>query len=208
MRWIARRRQRELHRKLHRKLLSARAAAEAVAKQGHAENGGYYFARSEDVLAEAKRRLLTLGINWVPQVVDEELRFGKKGCIAKVVIEYQVIDTVGGGELTLRWSGTGFDSPGDKAIFKATTGTEKYFLAKLLGIPFGTDPEAEQQDSSTLLEIPPEDGADEADRVREDQDRAAEAPQVPPRHLKPLPESDLPEPDWSGLRAEEVPADV
>lgn len=203
MGWFANRRQR----KLHRKLLSARAAAEAVAKQGHAEDGGYYFARSEDILAEAERQLLSLGINWVPQVVGEELRFGKSGCIAKVVIEYRVVDTIDGGELTLRWSGTGFDSPGDKAIFKATTGTEKYFLAKLLGIPFGTDPEAEEQDSPTLLEIPPEDD-DEANQVRGEQDRAAEAPQVPPRHAKPLPESDLPEPDYSGMQEKGVPADV
>lgn len=175
---------------LRRKLFLARKAAEAVPKRGFNKDGEYYFARFEDVLAEAKRQLEKRDILVIGQMVDEDLVLGREGVIAKAVIEYEVTDTKGSESITLRWAGTGYDTPGDKALFKATTGTDKYFLAKLLGIPFGTDPEEDSSPESS-----------EADRIRNEQDAAAEAPD-----LKPLPESDLREPDWSGLALGEEPA--
>lgn len=126
---------------LRRKLFLARRAAEAVAKDGHSSDGGFDYARFEDVLAEASKQLEKRDIFYLSSMVDEELTIGKQGVIAKSVIEYEVTDTKTGESLTVRWAGTGHDIPGDKALFKASTGTEKYFLARLLGIPFGTDPE-------------------------------------------------------------------
>jgi hypothetical protein len=160
--------------KLYRKLFAARKEAEAVAKHGVSESGDYSFARYEDVLAEASEKLEEQGILILPEVPEEELILGREGVLAKVVIEYTVIDTEGWGELKRRWVGTGLDKPGDKAVYKATTGTNKYFLANLLGIPFGTDPEAEPSPEVTPSESP------EARRVRQEQDRAAEAPQAAP----------------------------
>jgi hypothetical protein len=176
---------------LHRKLFLARKAAEAVDKKGQSESGDYYFARFEDVLAEASKQLEKKGILVIPQVTEEKLNFSSQGfAIATVVMEFEVIDTKGDESIKLRWSGTGYDKPGDKAGFKAQTGCEKYFLAKLLGIPFGTDPEAE---ASPAAESP----SPEAQRVREEQDRAAEAPQAPPaRHERPLPASEHPPAEW------------
>lgn len=178
---------------LRRKLFLARKAAEAVEKRGHSEEGGFYFARYEDVLAEAAKQLEKRDILIVPQMVDERIIFGQQGqgAIAKAVIEFEVVDTKTDESLKLRWSGTGHDTPGDKALFKATTGTTKYFLANLLGIPFGTDPEAEEAPAEAQEPF-------EGQRIRAEQDRAAEAPDTPPA-LKPVPESDLPEPDWTGL---------
>lgn len=179
---------------LRRKLFLARKAAEAVPKRGYNLEGEYFFARFEDVMAEASKQLEKRGIVVIPQMVDEELIIGRTGVIAKAVIEYEVADTETEESLKLRWAGTGHDEPGDKALFKATTGTSKYFLASLLGIPFGTDPE---EDSP----------AAEADQIRREQDAAAERPDEPA--IKPLPESDLPEADWSGLAlGSEVSADV
>jgi hypothetical protein len=180
---------------LRRKLFLARKAAEAIPKKGYNAEGEYYFARFEDVLAEASKQLEKKGILVLGSMVDEDLMIGREGVIAKAVIEYEVIDTVGGESLKLRWSGTGYDAPGDKALFKAVTGTDKYFLAKLLGIPFGTDPEESA--------APKDSEPSEADRVRQEQDAAAEAPDVRPA-LKPVPESEFPEPDWTGLDREET----
>jgi ERF superfamily len=176
-----------LEQKLQEKLFKARKEAQGVGRKGEGKSGeeDYYFSRFEDVLAEAKRLLEKHRIVYTASVIEEELHFGQKGCLAKVVIEYTVTDLTSGGSLTVRWSGTGFDSPGGTAIFMAQTGTEKYFLAKLLQIPWGEDPET--QEAGT-----------EAEQVRAAQDRAAEEPQVS-RRLKPVPQSDLPEPDWSGL---------
>lgn len=136
---------------LRHKIFLARKAAKAVAKNGHSADGDFTFARFEDVLAEASKQLEKRGILYVPSMVEEELVLGKQGVIAKAVIEYEVTDTKTGESLKVRWAGTGYDAPGDKALFKATTGTEKYFLARLLGIPFGTDPEAELADPTASL---------------------------------------------------------
>jgi len=171
---------------LRRKLFLARKAAEAVAKNGHSSDGGFDYSRFEDVLAEASKQLEKRDIYYLPEMVDEELIIGRQGVIAKSVIEFEVTDTKTGESLKVRWAGTGHDIPGDKALFKATTGTEKYFLARLLGIPFGTDPEA---DAGTSSPTP------EADQIRAKQDATSEPEGEPV--LRPLPESDLPEVDWT-----------
>lgn len=124
---------------LHRKLFLARKEVKDVEKRG--VNEDYNFARAEDVAAEAKRVLEKRHILVLPKMVDEELILGEQGVIAKAVIEFEVRDTQTGETLTFRWSGTGHDRPGDKALYKATTGAGKYFLANLLGISFGSDPE-------------------------------------------------------------------
>jgi hypothetical protein len=177
--------------KLHRKLFAARKATKAVEKHGNGE--GFKFARFTDVHAEASEQLEKQKILILPEVTEEKLRLSSNGFgIATVVMEFEVIDTTSGGSLKRRFSGTGHDSPGDKALFKAITGCEKYFLAKLLDIPFGTDPEAEEHPPAQ------EPQNAEAERIREQQDEDAEQPDAPPK-LRPLPESDLPEADWEGL---------
>jgi len=175
--------------KLRRKLFLARKAAEKVEKQGHNRDGDFTYARAEDVLEEASRQLEKRDILILGSLIEEELILGKSGVLAKVVIEYTVTDSKTGEELPpIRWVGTGVDTPGDKALFKATTGCEKYFLAKLLGIPFGTDPEAEIGPADTE--------SAEAQHRRDKQDRITEQPDEPAA-LRPVPESELPEVDWT-----------
>ncbi len=189
---------------LQEKLFKARREARAVGKKGQGKSGeeDFQFSRFEDVLAEAKRLLEKHRITYTASVVEEVLHFGQRGCLAKVVIEYTVTDLSGGGALKVRWSGTGFDSPGGTALFMAQTGTEKYFLARLLQIPWGEDPESSESAA-------PDDAPNsEADRRRAEQDRAAEQADAP-RHTRPVPRSDLPETDWEAIQnAEEVPAGV
>lgn len=186
--------------KLHEKLFKARKEAQGVGRKGEGRSGeeDYYFSRFEDVLAEAKRLLQKHRLVYTASVIEEVLHFGQKGCLAKVVIEYTVTDLAGGGSLKVRWSGTGFDTPGATALFMAQTGTEKYFLAKLLQIPWGEDPESQKT-------APPVAAGDlDPDRVRADQDRTAEASQLL-RHNKPLPHSDHPPAVWERDPDEEKP---
>lgn len=188
--------------KLREKLFKARKAAEAVAKKG--DGGDFDYARFEDVAAEASRLLDKHRISIEPQVVEEALRLQGRFALAKVAMEFEVIDLTTGHSMKKRWSGTGDDEPGGKALFKAQTGCEKYFLLKLLRIPIGNDPEESAEPAAD------EPGASaEAERARKEQDRAAEEPQAP-RHLKPVPQSDLPEPDWGGMDGDpaEEPAHV
>jgi hypothetical protein len=184
---------------LHRKLFLARKATEAVEKRGRNEEHGYAFARFEDVLSEASKQLEKRDILVISEMKEEVLHLGKSKAevLAKAVLNYKVIDTKTDESMTIRWAGTGYDEPGDKALFKATTGCEKYFLRSLLNIPFGADPE---EPAATE----PEPGrSPEAQKVAAEQDAAAEAPDVVPPRDRPLPESDLPEPDWDGLEKPE-----
>lgn len=189
---------------LHRKLFLARKAAESVPKKGWNKSGKFRFRRSEDVLAEALRQLEKRDIFYISRMAEESLRFGTSGfAIATTAIEYEVIDTKTGESLTVRWVGTGHDSPGDKAIYKATTGTTKDFLTKLLALSDDSDPEAEGDDPDEA-----EPGTSPAaEKARREQDAAAEEPDLPPRvapRHKPLPETDLPG-DWTGLEQEGEP---
>ena len=86
-------------------------------------------------------------------------------------MEFEIRDVDSGESFTLPWIGYGHDKPGDKAIYKGITGAKKYFLASLLEIPFvGADPE---QDAA-----PADPVSLEAERIRKEQDRAAEQPDL------------------------------
>jgi hypothetical protein len=156
---------------LRRKLFLAGKESQAVEKNGHSDDGNFDFARFNDVLEEASRVLEGQGVLIVPELDDVQLRFAKSGdgALATVSMSFEICDSQGDETITKKWSGTGWDDrPGDKAIYVATTGCEKYFLAKLLKIPFGIDPEEDAAATS------------EADKVRARQDEAAEFPDVGP----------------------------
>jgi hypothetical protein len=176
---------------LHRKLFLARKAAEAVEKRG--KNADFDFARAEDVLVEASKQLEKRGILIVPAITSTRELIGKEGVIAIVDMTFEVIDSEGHESFIKTWVGTGHDKPGDKAAYKAITGGTKYFLANLLGIPFGSDPEADRSPAPPSPSLP-----SEADQLRAAQDEAADGADGGPL-LKPVPESDMPEPDWAGL---------
>lgn len=175
---------------LRAKLFAAAKDAQAVAKKGDSDEGGYKYAKAADVLTEASRVLEEQGVLIVPSVEDVQLHFGRVGCIAKVSMTFEVCDSETEETLTKKWAGTGFDKPGDKAVYAAITGSEKYFLAKLLNIPFGIDPEEDAAPSA------------EAQRIAAEQDRAAEQPDLRPVP-DPVPagdlEDDLPAADEAGL---------
>jgi hypothetical protein len=157
---------------LRRKLFAAAKDAQAVAKNGDSEDGGFKYARAADVLTEASRVLEEQGIVIVPEVDDVQLRFAKSGdgALAIVSMTFEVCDSETEETITKKWSGTGWDDrPGDKALYTAITGSEKYFLAKLLNIPFGIDPEEDSEPKRSA----------EALRIAAEQDRAAEQPDVP-----------------------------
>ena len=65
---------------------------------------------------------------------------GSTQYIVCVDMEFKFIDGDSGEELTLNMSGEGQDV-GDKAIYKAISGAQKYALMKAFMIPTGDDPE-------------------------------------------------------------------
>lgn len=133
------------------KLAGARRSAKAIAKQGENKAQGYNYVRAEDVIAEAQRVLNRRKIIVTPSIdhvefIPTQTGRGAAAQIAVVSMTYLVIDTDTGEQMVRTWAGTGWDSPGDKALYKAITGGTKYFYAALLGIPFGEDPEDDETD--------------------------------------------------------------
>lgn len=162
------------------KLRSARSAAAPIEKKGTADEG-YDFVRASDIGEEARRLLKGRGLIVIPSVESIDQKMGKSGVLVHAHLTFEIVYVNTGESITKKWVGSGFDYPGDKALYKAITGGTKYFLAGLLGIPFGVDPEEGTQpvapgsEASALAQRAPEvvDGLQAARRRRE-QDEAGE----------------------------------
>ncbi len=126
--------------KLAKALSKARNAAAGVEKNGTADEG-FEFVRSVDVEVEAQRLLKKCSLIVLPKGAKPTVQFGQSGAMVHVELLYEVVHSPSGESVVLSWAGSGFDCPGDKALYKALTGGRKYFLKDLLGIPFGIDPE-------------------------------------------------------------------
>jgi hypothetical protein len=134
---------------LYRKLIVAAASVSSVEKNGQNNQQNYEYAKAEDVIAAASKALVDADLAVLPtmgtvEIIREyETRSGSYGVTVRVEMLYTVADPETGETIERRYLGTGSDSPGDKAIYKAVTGAAKYFYAGLLGIGFGADPENE-----------------------------------------------------------------
>lgn len=154
---------------LAEKLRNARNAAQPVEKNGRADEG-FEFVRAVDITEEARRLLKGRGIVVIPSVESVEQKMGKSGVLVHASLTFEIVLVSTGESITKRWIGSGFDYPGDKALYKAITGGTKYFYANLLGIPFGVDPEEGQGAADT--------SNPEAERLRAKQDEDATRPDL------------------------------
>lgn len=168
---------------LAKKLGAARKDARTVKKTGTSGDGTYKFAQAEDVAKEARRVLRKHGIAVVPAIPSATHKFGDGGALVKADMLFDIIDVDTGESVQRPWVAAGFDNPGDKAINQAATVGAKYFVAGLLGMPFGADPEVLAPVSisnGALAGRAPEiiDGL-RAARIRREQDSSATAPDAP-----------------------------
>ncbi len=90
-------------------------------------------------------------------VVDISYKFrgkdGKEGILRRPVCEFTLWDIDTGEGLTSRVPGEAMDWGGDKAIWKAYTGAEKYFLMKPFLIPTCDDPDSEGVKKSRMAGV-------------------------------------------------------
>jgi hypothetical protein len=127
--------------------------SEIIAEVSHVEKKGvndfhkYKYAQEADVLAAVRKHLAERHILILPSLVSQDWHGittskGQQEQIARVVMEYTLIDGDSGERLTFKMPGEGQDR-GDKGSYKAVTGATKYALTKLFLIPTGDDPEAD-----------------------------------------------------------------
>lgn len=124
------------------------AAATRVPKNGHNKFHGYKYATEGDLLSVIRPAMAEAGLALLPHQaeVGDPDEFGN----VRVKMEYTLIHA--SGEVwpeKLVAYGVGNDrakngNDGDKAIYKAVTGANKYLMFKLFQVSTGDDPEAEE----------------------------------------------------------------
>ena len=127
---------------LYQKILQAQKAISAVPKRGYNSFHKYHYATEADILS-IKEILNDNGLVVLPTTERQETGFKPDGkSWASVTLRFRVIDAESGETLDSEFTGYAEDSF-DKAIYKATTGANKYFYLKFFGIATEDDPERE-----------------------------------------------------------------
>lgn len=127
---------------LYKKILAVQQKIDAVPKRGFNSFHKYHYATEADILT-IKETLNAQGLIVLPTTAHQETGFKPDGkSWASVTLNFQVVDVESGESLQSQFIGYAEDNF-DKAIYKATTGANKYFYLKFFGIATEDDPERE-----------------------------------------------------------------
>ncbi len=151
---------------IYLKILEAQKNINYVQKNGTNSFHKYDYAMESDILHTVKQAANDAGLILVTSMTSELGSFSAEKMdyngnkvtditrFAKVTLSYKVIDAETGEAIEGTFDGYSEDK-GDKAIYKATTGANKYFLMKFFGVPTGDDPEKDQKTEDDTQNGPP-----------------------------------------------------
>ncbi len=126
-----------------------------VQKKGRNEFQNYNYVTESDVVAQTREALLENDIVIIPSV--DSVSHDEWGN-TNIIVTYTVHHTTSGESLTFRMAGAGNDrnskGVGDKGIYKALTGCNKYALLKALQLATGDDPEDEKSEPAPKAAAP------------------------------------------------------
>jgi len=112
-----------------------------IPKRGYNAFHKYHYVTEGDLVGSVRQYLSAAGIAIIPDVVKVKLyRENTENPLTEVIVNYTVTD--GKEEFSFRMPGHGADK-GDKGVYKAITGSQKYALMKLFKIETGDDPESD-----------------------------------------------------------------
>ncbi len=132
----------EKHDNIYKKILQAQKQIDSVPKRGFNAFHKYHYATEADILT-VKETLNNVGLVVLPTTVEQETGFRPDGkSWARVTLLFKVVDVDTGEVIESQFTGYAEDN-NDKAIYKATTGANKYFYLKFFGIATEDDPERE-----------------------------------------------------------------
>jgi hypothetical protein len=148
--------------KLITKLVEVMKQVKYIQKTGYNSFHKYKYATEADVNERIREELAKLNVLMIPSVKSctNRIHTTSKGNLENIItveMEFTFYDGDSDEKLSLTSYGEGQDS-GDKGVYKAITGAQKYALMKAFMIPTGDDPEA---DSSV----------DERNQSKSEQDR-------------------------------------
>lgn len=146
---------------IYNKILAVQKQIDAVPKRGFNAFHKYHYATEADILT-VKETLNANGLVVLPTTLKEETGFKPDGkSWASVTLLFRVVDAETGDHIESQFTGYAEDNF-DKAIYKATTGANKYFYLKFFGIATEDDPEREdaphpggfQRNAGTVKSMP------------------------------------------------------
>lgn len=129
------------------KLAEVMKQVKYIQKTGYNSFHKYKYATEADVNEKVREELAKLNVIMIPSVKSCINRThltssGKTEYIVTVEVEFTFFDGDSEEKITLTSFGEGQDA-GDKGVYKAITGAQKYALMKAFMIPTGDDPEAD-----------------------------------------------------------------
>lgn len=136
---------------LYAKLAQVMAEVGYVQKRGWNDHHRYHYVTEADLVEAVREKLASRNVMLIPSAPSVE----RVGTLTTVGMTFTFCDGDSGETHVAQWAGTG-DDKGDKGLYKAYTGSEKYFLMKAFMIATGDDPEADTKtDERAALPTPP-----------------------------------------------------
>lgn len=131
------------------KLAQIMGEMDRIAKNGYNKFHNYSYVQEADIVEAIRTKLAERSVMLIPSVTRVErtplLRTDSNGkpkesLITTMYLRFTFVDGESGDSYSADWTGDGEDG-GDKGMYKALTGAEKYFLLKTFMISTGDDPE-------------------------------------------------------------------
>jgi len=124
-------------RSLFGKLMDVAKAVDAVAKKGRNDFHKYDYVTERDVAVIFRNELFSRNLLLFQDEADDAVRDGD---VTGISINFTFVDVDSHESYTFTLPGQGQDK-GDKGVYKAITGAQKYALLKTFLVPTGDDPE-------------------------------------------------------------------
>lgn len=127
---------------IYNKLFNVLNELNGVGQNGYNSFHKYKYTKQEDIISAIKPLLIKNRLLITNQVIEEEtveaMVGAGKGLLCKVTLEFTITDLDSMAQIKQQYKGHGMDV-GDKGIYKAMTGAEKYFYMKNFLISSGND---------------------------------------------------------------------
>lgn len=124
---------------LHKKLAAIMGEIGTVEKKGYNAFHKYSYVTESDLTEAIRSKLASKGIVIIPSLRSVR----HEDTLTTAEMTFKFVDSETGEEESADWAGTG-DDKSDKGLYKAYTGSLKYFLMKTFLISQGDDPEGDE----------------------------------------------------------------
>lgn len=125
------------------KIVKVMAAVQSVSKDGFNAFHKYKYVTDAAIVNEIRKEMIANKLVCIPS----QQSCDQVGDLTKLLVSYTLLDADSGETYTSMVYGYGQDK-GDKGVYKAATGAEKYYLLKTFLLPTDDDPENEKEGNS------------------------------------------------------------